>query len=159
MIPDARSSPFEPSVLTHRPVEVNHHSVPSGYEVDESAFPLLVVRFVGPMTDADFQGYLDHMENLRSRARNAAVFDATEAGHLPARQRRMQAEWLKTHRSMLQRYSVGSAFVMPSPIVRGALTAILWITDMPGPHTVVESRELAEAWAREQLRAAGLEPR
>ncbi len=130
-----------------------------GYEIDDSRFPLVVVRFVGLLTDEDFRAYLERAEAVRSRGPNAAILDATHAGYLPARQRRMQAEWMKRHREMLRRNSLGSAFVVPSPLIRGVLTAILWIADMPGPHVVVETYAEAEEWVRAKLDAAGLEPK
>ena len=43
-----------------------------------------------------------------------------------------------------------------SPLVRGVLTAIFWIQTLPNPYTIVGTLREAEAWAREQLRAAGL---
>lgn len=44
-----------------------------------------------------------------------------------------------------------SAFVLASPLVRGLLTAILWISPMPAPHEIVATVAEAEAWLNERL--------
>jgi hypothetical protein len=41
--------------------------------------------------------------------------------------------------------------------VRGVLTAILWLQNLPTAHTVVGSIDEAARWAAERLRAAGLD--
>ncbi|MBC7173876.1 MAG: hypothetical protein H5U40_15655, partial [Polyangiaceae bacterium] len=43
---------------------------------------------------------------------------------------------------------VGYAFVISSSLVRGALTAILWLAPMPAPHRVVGTVGEGEAWLR-----------
>lgn len=118
----------------------------------------MVLTFPGPVSDAQFQTYLDRMSALLDRGeRYALVMDATRAGTTPAVQHKMQAEWIEETRSELERRSLGTAFVITSGLVRGILTAILWLTDMPGDHIVVGSRAEAERWARGKLRDAGLE--
>ena len=47
--------------------------------------------------------------------------------------------------------SGAEAFVIDSPIVRGALTAILWIQPLPYEHRIVGTRADANAWLRGQL--------
>jgi hypothetical protein len=130
-----------------------------GYEVDDSRFPLVIVRYRGLLDDEAFEAYLQRLQEVRSRGPNVAVLDATHAGYLPASQRRRQAEWLREHAGMMRDNSLGTAFVIPSTLIRGVLTAILWIVPMPGPHVVVETHEQGEEWARARLHAAGLEAR
>jgi hypothetical protein len=126
--------------------------------IDDTRRPLIVVTFVGSATDAEFDAYLDAMATsvLARRERTVTLLDATRSDATPAAQRRRQAEWLKTHDAELRRYSLGTAFVIRSPIVRGVLTAILWIQPMSVPYTVVATRNEGEAWAAEMLSRAGL---
>jgi hypothetical protein len=125
--------------------------------IDESRFPLIVVTFVGSQDEAEFSAYLEGMTAFAERRlRAVTVFDATRAGPTPATQRARQGAWLKKYRSIIQEYSCGSVFVIRSPLVRGALTAILWIAPIPGAHTVVGTLEEAERWAVERLRAEGV---
>ncbi|GAB4207499.1 MAG: hypothetical protein OHK0013_25190 [Sandaracinaceae bacterium] len=127
--------------------------------VDDTRHPLVVVTFEGDVTDAEFVRYLAEMESrvLVRRRLSATVFDATKAGATSARQRRMQAEWMEKNEEALARYSAGSAFVITSPLVRGTLTAILWLKPLPVPHVVVGTFAEAEQWCRDRLRARGVE--
>lgn len=125
-----------------------------GIRFDETRFPIVVVTFAGTATDAEFHAYLAAMSRMiRKKQVTATILDASEAGSTPAVQRRLQAEWLKINAELLRVYSAGTAFVITSPLVRGALTAILWVQPMPSPHTVVGTLGQAEAWAKKQLAA------
>lgn len=44
--------------------------------------------------------------------------------------------------------------MIDSPIVRGALTAILWLSPLPQPHLVTASMAEAERWTLDKLRRA-----
>lgn len=128
--------------------------------IDDSRHPLVVVQFVGASTDAEFDAYLEQMHQivLARKQKNVTIFDATRSTDTNAQQRRKQADWLKAHAGLLRTYSLGSAFVITSPLVRGVLTAILWLQPMPAPHTVVGTYAEGERWAIEKLREAGLSP-
>jgi hypothetical protein len=129
----------------------------AGIEVDESRFPLVVVTFVGQVADHEFDRYLLTMSHvLNRRAKNALVFDARRAAAPSAMQRSKQAAWLKSNRDAIQQYSCGSAFVIASAIIRGGLTAILWVSPIPGAHTVVSTLAEGEAWALDRLAAEGI---
>jgi hypothetical protein len=129
-------------------------------EIDESRFPLVTVRFDGVVDDATFEAYLAGLQRMLGRREPyALVLDASTAGPAPAKQRRRQAEWMAANEADVARWSVGAAFVITSSLTRGLLTAILWIQPMPQPHTVVATRREAEQWARERLRARGVDAR
>ncbi|HEX3771641.1 MAG TPA: hypothetical protein VHV30_12275 [Polyangiaceae bacterium] len=125
--------------------------------VDDSRFPLVRVTFDGAVADHVFDAYLHALSRVLSRrAKNVIVFDALRAPPPTAKERAKQAAWLKQHRDVIERFSCGSAFVIKSAIVRGGLTAILWIAPIPGAHTVVATVAEAEAWALARLRDAGV---
>ena len=136
-----------------------HHPTPSRHvlEYDENRFPLVLVRPRGRATDADVDALLDALKRpLLRREKYLEIFDATHTDPGTSTQRRRIAEWMRTHTSLISTYSVGTAIVVPSALVRGALTAIFWIQPMPCPHTVVSTMAEAERWAEERLRAEGL---
>jgi hypothetical protein len=129
----------------------------AGITVDESRFPLVVVTFDGSVADHAFDRYLESLSRvLQRREKNVIVFDARRAAGPPAMQRSKQAAWLKSHRAMIAAYSCGSVFVIASAVIRGGLTAILWIAPIPGNHTVVATLAEAEMWAIGRLRAEGV---
>jgi len=124
-------------------------------DVDESRFPLVVVTFVGRPSDAQFRAYLEQMDQIVARRETyATLLDASEVGNTPAVQRRMQAEWLKRHDATIRACSVGTAMVISRAAVRGLLTAILWLTPIPGEHQTFATFEDAERWCLDRLRAA-----
>jgi hypothetical protein len=103
--------------------------------VDDSGLPLIVVTFDGSVDDPEFERYLSRLDGLwKRKARSAIVLDG----------RKLNDELLRT-------YSVGTAFVISSQLVRGGLTAILWLQPLPTPYVVVATRLEAERWARAQL--------
>ena len=129
-------------------------SVPA---VDTSRLPIVVVRFSGPISEPEFDMYLASMTQIISRSEpTLTILDARRAIRSPPSQRKKQAEWIKTHADQLRRYSLGTAFVLTSPLVRGVLTAILWLQPLPSDYVVVATMAEAEDWAAGKLRAAGL---
>ncbi len=126
--------------------------------IDLSRHPLVIVTFDGLATDREFEEYLSAMTRqiLDRNELSVTILDASRSGRAPATQRKKQAEWLQQHQARLRQYSLGTAFVITSPLVRGVLTAILWMQSLPTPHTVVGTFAEAERWALERLAAAGL---
>lgn len=124
----------------------------NGIEFDESRLPLMVVTYRGTASTVEFEAFLDRLGGCLVRGqRYALLFDASSAGAPPALQRRRMAEWTASHRGDLTRLCVGTAFVITSTLIHGALTAILWLQPLPYPHVVVASRREGEAWCRRQL--------
>ena len=127
--------------------------------IDTSRPPIVVVTFSGFVSEPEFDAYLASMTRIINRGQKTlTILEARRAIRNPASQRKKQADWLREHREQLRQNSLGTAFVITSPFVRGTLTAILWLQPLPNEHTVVATMAEAEAWADEQLRAAGITP-
>lgn len=127
------------------------------YQFDDSHHPLVVVRFLGVLTDDQFAQYLDDLtRNLERRQKTVVILDARRSGATPAAQRRMQADWLKEYEPLLRQYTLGTAFVISSRVVRGILTAILWVQPLPSEHVVVSTLAEALAWASERFAEHGI---
>ena len=128
-----------------------------GFSFDESRLPLLVVTFVGESTDAEFDAYLARMTQMvRRGSRYGVLFDARAAARPTPRQRQKQADWMKEYAPSLRANNAGIAFVIESAVVRGALTAILWLSPMPTSHNVVATVAQAEEWLAQLLANEGL---
>lgn len=127
--------------------------------MDDSAHPIIVVRFLGTHTDDEFEGYLARMSELLadSRGIHGLVLDATQAKVPTGRQARMQANWMRDNAVGIRERTVGTAFVLSSPALRGVLKAILMMQPIPSPYRVVPTPEEATAWLRQFL--AGAESR
>jgi hypothetical protein len=125
--------------------------------IDESLKPIYVVSFEGVPNDAEFEAYLKRLGAITERPDDKALlFDATRTGNTPPSQRKRMAEWMKQYDALIRERTAGCAFVLPSAIQRGILTAILWLQPMACPHAIVGTREEALAWVRKELaRRAG----
>jgi hypothetical protein len=127
---------------------------------DEAQAPVYVVTFSGAVTDSQFDQYLEQLSALAERGgQRALVYDARRASPARPSQRRKQAEWMKKFEDPIRRGTAGIAFVIPSALIRGCLTAILWLQPLACPHVVTGNFEHALRWARERpgLNSAGRE--
>lgn len=61
--------------------------------------------------------------------------------------RRLQADWMKENTELLRLVTGSMAFVVPNSMLRGALTAVMWIAPLPMPVTLHETMDLAIDWA------------
>lgn len=121
--------------------------------IDESRWPLVVMTIVGTPTDAEVDAMLEgSARNLRRSGRQVGILDLTRADRPPPVQRKKHAAWMNENAELLRARSAGMAFVITSPLVRGILTAIMWIQPLPMEHTVVATYAEAERWAMAQLR-------
>jgi hypothetical protein len=122
--------------------------------IDRSEYPLVVVRFRGAPTTPEFARYLEDLAALYREAKPfALIVDSSHAEAPPATHRKMQADWIKQHERVIRTYNMGTAFITPSVVLRGALTAILWLQPLPCPHHVCADEIEAKRWARSRLAA------
>ncbi|HSC89002.1 MAG TPA: hypothetical protein VLC09_17090 [Polyangiaceae bacterium] len=128
---------------------------------DESRWPLIVVTYPEDTTEAEFVEHLGKLSaNIRrtaaAQSQTALIYDITSGYRAPARVRQQQADWMKANASQIKGHCAGIAFVMTSSLVRGALTAILWMSAMPTAYTVVATVAEAESWCADRLREKGV---
>ncbi|MCU0671301.1 MAG: STAS/SEC14 domain-containing protein [Myxococcota bacterium] len=119
------------------------------FTVDSSEWPFVRVTYVDSVDDAAFERYVQEQAALLERKEPYVVlFDARRSGMPTAKQRQRMARYMRDHETQLRRYCRRGAFVIESPLIRGALTAILWIQPLPFPHEVFASVEDAERFLR-----------
>ena len=128
--------------------------------IDASAWPLVDITFEGVIADEDFEAYLDHVDAYPTGdVRYVMIVNASRAYGITTQQRKMQAAWMKRRHREIAANCLGIAFVMTSPIVRGMLTAILWLQPLPCPHYTCSTRAQAQSWCEGKLAEdAGREP-
>lgn len=122
-------------------------------EIDRSQSLLVVVRFLRGPTDDEFRQYLaDYTKVLEAETRFGVVF-ATAAGMpmTPARQVRLQAQFMKDYRELIEKKVIGIAFSLPSPLMRGVLRGVLMLQPIPCAHTVVGTEAEGVAWVKARL--------
>jgi hypothetical protein len=126
---------------------------PAAVEIDRSQRLLVIVRFHRGPTDREFEQYLsDYRAVLESDRRFGAVYVTAPSMPLtPPRQVRLQAGFMKEHRTLMEQRVVGVAFALPSPLMRGVLRGILMLQPMPCPHAVVTTEAEGVSWVRARL--------
>ncbi len=110
------------------------------------------------MDDAVLDRVFEAFERVfERRAKFACIIDLSEASVLPgARERRRVADWLERIAARQKLYNLGSAHVIRSVAVRGALTAVHWMFRPPTPQAYFAEPHEAFDWCVERLRAEGV---
>jgi hypothetical protein len=110
------------------------------YRLIDDFLPVLVVRREGPADVASVTEMLTWVRRQleASPGKVGYVYDAgTSAGGLPdAAARRAGGEWIATHAGLIRKKAAGLDFAFASPLSRGALTAVFWISAPPVPSTI-----------------------
>lgn len=118
-------------------------------EIDLSRWPVLVVLWPSELTldEADA-----HFDEIRMYAVKGSVIgivvDMTASGMPPAAHRRHAAVRLREIFLELGDRIAGVAHVITSPLVRGLLAGIYWLSPPPFATIVVKSQDEAIAWTR-----------
>lgn len=127
------------------------------YETITRFEPIHLSTQVEATTDENLRVYLAAQTAMwtqmqRDGARCISVVDCSFGTKVSAVQRRMYADWINESGELLSGCLVGAAFVMPSIVVRGALTAVFWVARLSAPHTVHNTLEGALEWALDLAR-------
>jgi hypothetical protein len=88
-----------------------------------------------------------------TRAPYAVIHESEARPEFQARHRRVLTEWMARSGGLHDTYCRGVAFVTPSPIIRGVITAIFWMAHRRYPMQVFDDRGPALAWLEERMRA------
>jgi hypothetical protein len=122
------------------------------YRIELTDWPLVSLTAEGDIAPADLDRHLIEYGALFQRNLPfAVVYDATKVGKIDAYTRRRYAEFHQENNENFRRLCRGIGFVINSSLVRGALTAVLWMVDFPFPYKIFATRDEAAAWARRQL--------
>lgn len=112
-------------------------------------FPIVVLACPAHIDEAWVESLGAEVRRLYARReRYAFITDTTRVAALPgARERRMLADWAASPDELASQktWSVGSATIIRSTVVRGAMQALWWFWTPPTPQHV--ARDLDDAWA------------
>mgnify|MGYP006999982045 CR=1 FL=1 len=118
------------------------------FTLDSASFPSVKLTLRGALGLRDAETMTKAIQE-RVFARKEAytlLIDATHAGVPGADVRRHFAEFSIKNRAHTRGYCKGEAYVMPNALVRGALTAVMWLSPFEYPHKVVGTVNEARAW-------------
>jgi hypothetical protein len=132
--------------------------------VDPSCRPLCYASvhnngLATPPEDADIEEF-DHAmtaEVDRGEPMVIVVDSRFVRGLVTAKQRAYFARRMQESATALERACVGIAVVVKSPLVRGALTAVLWLLSTPCPVKAWSDLDDALDWLTDELQQRGCE--
>jgi len=124
--------------------------------MDESLWPLLIVRFSGVMSASDFEGYLSRLDVLLKREERFVIITDTSqmSWHGPSLRQR-QVEWIQEHVEAMREWVLGHATITTSTFARLSVSILRHLQPMPMPHTEVGDLPSALVWVTDRLRQGG----
>jgi hypothetical protein len=113
--------------------------------ITDETLPILCFQSYGRSTQADVDFVRPYYERAIRRGKFIALSDARFAAH-EADQRRLWAGWLAELIRLDQPgHSIATVIMLDSPLLRGALIALNWITPSRAPqHVVANDAEAIE---------------
>lgn len=123
-------------------------------------FPVVVVKFPHrPQSEANLDKLIGDVTALLAREERFSLFVDTRMQVIwNAKQRRRMADWFTEEQERAGRLCVGIVIHTNSEIVRGALTAMLWLVRLPYPIKVVTRVEPGVQAMLEMFTAEGATP-
>ena len=140
----------ESSYAPARPLDIEHPWI------SNEAKPVYQWTFPTEATDEELAACIRARDVWVDRVHYvfAWVIDLTNVTKAPATQRKALAEHLKGCEAFSERWNAGSALIVPSPWLRGVVTAVFWISPPKYPTEVFSDAAEAEDWAKRQLELA-----
>ena len=124
-------------------------------------WPVVLVTMPATTRDADIDFLRDSYVPVHAASiRHILIVDtyiATIVTIPNARLRRRLKDFEATRRSIIQRTNIGSAIVISKAVVRGAYTALRWISPPTTPSRAFPKLSEAARWCIEGLKAEGQE--
>jgi hypothetical protein len=151
---------FTPGYLYRRPRlrrQSNGVTDKPAIDVDEALWPLVIFRFNGPRSEADWKGMFSAFARIHMRNQRYATINDTRYSALPsAVERALIGKYAKEQAYQTRRYLVSTSMVIENPIMRGVVTAIHWVYQPDYNFSICGTLEEAYVTTAQQLRAEGI---
>jgi hypothetical protein len=126
---------------------------------EDSRWPIVTLRFSEESTDEEWRTLMDCLRQCCSRReRFGVIADGARMKKMPtALQRKTGADlamWIKERYPDPPWPIIAWGNVITSPLVRGAVTAILWVAAPPYPQKAFATWDEAYAWVKAEVAAA-----
>lgn len=121
------------------------------YERKEYSSGVVLWRLQGPSNPSAWAALLNEatqwMSEQESRGKRwAFIIDPSEMTKVSAAARRMAGEWRRTNMPLIANVCSRACYVADSPMIRGAITAVLWFAQPVVDVSVRATKEEAFAW-------------
>lgn len=130
-----------------------------GIDFDVSMWPLVQVTMPAAIEVGDIAYLQQSYEHVfAAPTRHALIVDTTTIEKVPdAALRRKMKEFEDGRRPIIRDKNIGSAIVLSNALVRGAYTALRWISPQPAPNKAFSNLRDAARWCIEGIVADGQE--
>ncbi len=130
-----------------------------GIEFDVSMWPLVHVTMPAQIRVADITYLQQSYEHVfAAPRRHALIVDTTPIENIPdATLRKKMKDFEDGRRAIIRDKNIGSAIVLSNALVRGAYTALRWISPQPAPNKAFSNLRDAARWCIEGIEADGQE--
>jgi hypothetical protein len=128
-----------------------------GIEFDVSMWPLVRVTMPAVVEIADVAYLQQSYEHVfAAPTRHALLVDTTTIEKTPdATLRKKMKAFEDGRRAIIRDKNIGSAIVLSNALVRGAYTALRWISPQPAPNKAFSNVRDAARWCVEGIEADG----
>jgi hypothetical protein len=130
-----------------------------GIDFDVAMWPLVLVSMPASIQVEDIVYLQESYEHVfAAPTRHALIVDTTTIEHIPdATLRRRMKEFEDGRRPIIREKNIGSAIVLSNSLVRGAYTALRWISPQPAPNKAFANVRDAARWCIQGIEADGQE--
>jgi hypothetical protein len=128
-----------------------------GLVFDVSMWPLVLIT-MPPTTTADDIEYMQacYERVFGASTRHALIVDTTSISNVPdAKLRRQMKAFEDSRRPIIRDKNIGSAIIIQNAIVRGAYTALRWISPQPAPNRAFGTLQDAAHWCVQGIEEDG----
>ncbi|WNG45447.1 hypothetical protein F0U60_16065 [Archangium minus] len=123
---------------------------------DDSLWPLLTIRYVGTMSDMEYEESLSRLSSfLHRREPFFFIIDTSRSGTPNNSQRQRQVEWSRAHEGLERTWGRGTAFIVTSPFVRAAMSLFFHVRPPGTPYVITSDMGSALAWILARMEATG----
>lgn len=128
-----------------------------GLRFDVSMWPLVLITMPPVTTPADIEYMQRCYEHVFSAiTRHALIVDASTIVRVPdATLRRQMKAFEDSRRAVIRVKNIGSAIIIQNALVRGAYTALRWISPQPAPNKAFATLEDAARWCVQGIEEDG----
>lgn len=129
----------------------------SGFEFDDSLWPLLIIRFVGIPSAADLETYLaKRLEYMQRHQPHVHIYDTREARMLPHALIQRHVAWMKQHDALRRETLKASAVIVTSPVIRLAASTLLhFFPSQKTPYRFFTHLPEAVSWLSDWMQKEG----
>ncbi|QRN97824.1 hypothetical protein JRI60_01700 [Archangium violaceum] len=128
---------------------------PAAITVDDSLWPLVVIRSVGTSRLADFEAHLEKRVKCLERGPHLLLVDGMHSGMLPLPHRERQLEWMARYEELRRERMIGAVHALDSALTRLTLSIVMHQSRPSYPYIVFNRLDHAAAWAACKLEDLG----